>query len=451
MRSGLVVLVVLLVAGCSEAPETVTTPPTVSPPQPAIARLPTPQVELLGPGRVEPLRADEPPVETWTFDPSPWGEGEAYVALHPTDPQIAAVSFQAWRDEGESGWRVFCIVTTDGGASWRTWNATPIAPVLPAGPDDEHQFDASVAFGKDGALHVAYGDSARGPLETPLDFKVVVATSRDLGETWDVRPLPSPGPGIAWDYLNVAAARDSEDVYVVANVIGAGPWFWRSGDAGETWSNPLPLLPSVGVPARPLYSIPHVAAGRDGLVVVTMRASGTFLATASADAGATFSGWRPVLAGDDVGGSVGRGLVVRGGAEEPIEFYAAFGERIVRAFSSDAAATFGDAQEVATAPAPIRWVTSAAGAQDRTVVLTTFASGDADAWGAALDLVEDGMASRRLLLAPLGDARAPRGGAAGDDYGGVAVAADGAVWAAWSDPRGNDTPRVSVARWFPTG
>lgn len=444
MRALAILMAAIALAGC--AARTVDPPDVASPP--TAPAFPTPEVER-PPGSPVPVvvSASDPPVPavaTWTFDPSPWGEGEAYVATHPTDPRVAAVAFQAWRDEGESGWRVFCAVTADRGATWRVSNMSGVRPVLPVGPADEHQFDASVAIGRDGAIHVLFGDGARGPAKAPLDFPIALATSRDLGESWTTRALPSTGMDLAWDYMNVAAARDSDLVVAVANVVGAGPWFWRSTDAGATWAEPTPLRASSAVVPVPLIAIPNVQVGLDGLVVVTVRASGGFYATTSKDGGESFSAWSLALA-DAEGGSIGRGLVVHGGSSDPITLFATAGARVIAATSTDGGGAFEAARDVAKLPHEARWIAASAGG-GRTFVLGTFSEANDRGWGAALDLVDGDGGAARLVLAAPGDAGAPRGGNAGDDYGGIAVAADGAVWAAWSDPRDGE-PRIGVARW----
>lgn len=51
-------------------------------------------------------------------------------------------------------------------------------------------------------------------------------------------------------------------------------------------------------------------------------------------------------------------------------------------------------------------------------------------------------------MADVGPPRPANG--AGGEYGGLDVAADGTLWAAWADPRGAEQPRIALTHLVPT-
>jgi hypothetical protein len=197
------------------------------------------------------------------------------VAIAP-DGTIHVVWSDTTRSEvGPSLWHV---ASTDRGASWSVPGS-----VLRSSGDARH---ASIACGKDGALHVVWVDQV-GERTVP---DIAFATSHDGGKTF-TRPLDlsmaalgAADPGLAVDDTGIYA------VWAEASK-PAGGWgikFAASRDGGRTWEPPLDLAPTIGRSTEPA-----IASDRGKIAVVwrdTSRhePSPDVWITLSADEGKTF-------------------------------------------------------------------------------------------------------------------------------------------------------------------
>lgn len=437
LRAG-VFIVLLLAAGCvspdgAEVPTASTPTPVISSGGSTPSNLAAHEAAIL-------VAPDEPTassLDLWRLDPTEWPEGEVTVAASRTDARVALVAGHAHREEGR---RVFAAVTTDAGASWRVWNATIPGSIFPYDAIEGKTFDPVAAAGADGAMHVLY--IADAPSKAPVHGRPVLASTRD-GVTWRVAALPGPEV-LPWDYVGLAAAPDRNALFAVVNVIGAGPWFWRSDDGGESWHDPVALIPATGTPQQPPISIPDVVAGRDGVVVVSVRSGGALHVATSLDDGESFGPFLRAIPG--VGGSTGRGAAARD-ASVKIEVFAGVGDRMRRAVAEAPGEPFGDAADLWRAEKGLvhGWIVIAP-RQDDTLALAQLQGEDGKSWGIELNLLRDGARAQRLLVVPPTRVAAPREGAAGNDYGGLSVGLDNAVWASWSDVR-DGSEAVGVARW----
>jgi hypothetical protein len=309
--------------------------------------------------------------------------------------------------------------------------------------------------GEDEEVVLGLGHGASGAVGTTS--RVTLAASRDLGATWTHhRVVDDPGLLVAGsDYMHLAVAPDTGDI--LATVVlapGLQVVLHRSGDGGATWTR-TPVVSAAGGAPTPA-SLARVAAGPGGLVLVRVNLPGGAAGVAvSHDGGATFSEAVPTPRSEVPAGAPAVTLA-EGGILAVLPY--ARGQEVHAVASRGGGEAWGAELRVAGTPEPPLW-TVAAGGRGSTAVLTSWArcveplSGPSrtEDWGVGL-VVLGGLGEGQPV--PLAE-RLPRGptgcaGAGGDDYGGLAFASDGSLWAAWSDPRGG-LARIAVARILPAG
>jgi hypothetical protein len=98
----------------------------------------------------------------------------------------------------------------------------------------------------------------------------------------------------------------------------------------------------------------------------------------------------------------------------------------------------------------VAWAVPAASPSGDLAVLTMHESTSPLRWGMLLTHETPDGARETLALAPTldGHPRPPSTGVFGEgnEYGGLAFAQDGSLWAAWADPRGGETTQIALAR-----
>lgn len=378
------------------------------------------------------------------LDPDGGSDLEASLAAHPTDASQVLVT---WTSRTGPRADVWAAVTEDQGANWTvTKMENPdLGSDLPA--SSRYAFDTIATYGPDGRAYVFFGGQtqrAADYLPEPND-RITIASSADGGETWTY-DLVTEDPGVfLWDAMDMAVAPDDGAMYAVAQSVSLrGVWFWKSPDGGD-WSEPRPI--SI-LPADGYAYWPRVAAGPDGLVVVTAKTIATepLVALVSHDAGATFErvtvltrGTSGVLIGDPTWVDPATGS---------IRVAAAGSGGVVLAESDDRGVSW--TEPVLLTPAPngfdLRWSMAAGDSSGNRYALVSM--GQDGGWLIHLVAWRDGEEPTVVPIVSDGHAQ-PRREGAGDEYGGLAVAADGSVWAAWSDSRFDGPETISVARLIP--
>lgn len=329
-----------------------------------------------------------------------------------------------------------------------------------------YAFDSTAAFGPDGTAYVLYGgEDSRVQdhigLGTGELYRMTLAASKDNGLTWSYHIVNDLNNGLATipDYMDLAVAPDSGRLIVVAQ---ASPpvnliELWTSDDGGKTWQMPRIAVPFVEAAATSFA--PRITAAAGGLVVLSMKA----LVGADPNAPGNVSAY--VVISRDGGKSWAA----------PVRLHTFFAEGTgindpagiwEDASGTHIAAVYGDGNQVfgyrsddlgKTWQGPSQIGSYAAGASHIWLSVAADAGGTVYAQTRSgqsnnffgIDLFKwapDGSTDSLSLVGAVADGSYT----VGDDYGAAAVAADGAVWTAWSDRRsGIDKERIAVTRVMP--
>lgn len=478
MRGSVAVVMGILLAGCVTAPEL---------PLDLASAAPTFSADCAT-GTVAPAGG----VCAWFFAPGPERHYEASLAAHPTEAGTVLVT---WTERGGGNAKIWSSITTDGGATWRTTHMHDPAVLDPDG-SEPYGFDSIADFTSDGRAVVFFGGEGTsltvpvGPARayTSLTDRMTVAISDDAGASWAFHALsadPVENRLYANDFMDIGVSPDGDDMVVVAQAFTtapvsafvatpvmplfggvfepAGAYVWTSHDGGATWSSArrLDTLPDQAV-------VPRVSMGPDGLVVVTAaritqvawEAPSIYKGLAayvSRDAGETFEA-AVELTGPDSDAWLGLGapaIVVGPDGTLRIDVLLNEGRKVLVLTSRDGLTWDGPAL-VAEVPEGTWawWSIPTLGPDGVLHVLAQYTNActeegeDARAWGMAVyTRVAD--TTSTVALTDVLD-RSPTGCWASNDYGGIDVAADGSLWAAWSDPRVEaERPHLAVARLAP--
>lgn len=392
-------------------------------------------------------------------------EWEPHLAAHPrnektlllTATSIApgAVPVGPLADGPVSVW---AAMTIDGGATWRTTEFGEPLPVVRDVPlHQRYSFDSIAAFGPDGTAYVLFGGENQYVLYSTLQTRLTVARSKDDGATWTMHRFHQAYLGLdSDDYMDLAAAPDSNDLYVVADAYpdplgGNEILLWRSRDGANTWEPPKRLSPGD-------HQFPRVYAGRDGLVVVIgypyadgpVDYAGVDI-WISRDGGSTFDAPKriaeaPIMFEDAIHPAI----------HEPKDGGQA---RIDVAYSSENATyLLRSLDEGRTWQAPLLISPPRQGhlanlheaevGPDGTFHALERYGRNRDPMRFGIDLLSvapDGKVSRVELVNKTGLRGEPY---VGGHYGGLDAGADGRVWAAWGDPRSRPH-RIALASLVP--
>lgn len=364
---------------------------------------------------------------TWWFNPGPGRDTEVSLAVDPKDARRVLV---VWQEDAS---RIWTARTGDRGRSWQV-EVLHDPATLPG--TDREGFDPTAAIGPDGSMYVLMGVPA-----VPGGITLVRRDPRG----WSFHRVDNKaGEAHGWDAMHLAVAPDSGELYVVAqsgNHRGIG--FWQSSDRGDSWTTVrFPHLENASN-ATPLREDgaeywPRVAAGPNGLVLLVTKALfGQLRATASVDHGSTFGPLTSLT-------------------ERPLHNFigvpAAFdGSVAVAAYVTDSQFTVLRSAR-GTAPwRSARFPRKSAGyvtdwstvAVDKgTVWILHTEAAQPRGWRVLLTRIR-GQSVKTATLEQL-PAQRPRGTGAGDEYGGLRIARDGCVWAAWSEPTPGGGPAIAV-------
>ncbi|HVF53538.1 MAG TPA: sialidase family protein [Actinomycetota bacterium] len=369
----------------------------------------------------------------WRFDPGPGRDTEVSLAV---DPNNAGRVLLAWQEDIS---RIWTARTEDGGRTWQVevLRDPETIPIVTG----QEGYDPTAVIGPDGTMYVLMGVT-----EFPGGLTLV---RFDEG-SWSFHPVDPTGQVHAWDAMHLAVAPDSGELYAVAQSIGHRfIGFWQSSDRGDSWSVVrFPHLENAEGATRLVQTgfqlWPRIAAGPDGLLLLVTQGfvfsnGQQTRATVSLDAGKTFEPLS-LLTEEAMGGRL-------------VGIPAAFdGSTAVAAYVRDLDITVLRANRGTGPWDMVRfpredtgyatdWSTVAA--HKGTVWILHTEQGEGPAWRALLTRIRRGSVTTATLAAvPTGR---PRGDSAGDEYGGLAIARDGCVWAAWSEPEDN-LPVIYVAK-----
>jgi hypothetical protein len=365
---------------------------------------------------------------------------EASLATDPQDARTVAVTWTV-RHGGAS--HIYAAVTHDAGRTWRTTLLEDPTAGLPG--IDDYAFDSIAAFGPDGTLFVMYGGNDPRPDEQlgPTS-RITVAATTDVGADWSYHRLTEGPIAVLWDFMDLAVAPDTGELYVVAGSTGyRGVWLWASHDEAATWGGPTPVVPPTA-PQEADATLPRISAGPSGLVmilrdsvpdaeslVVSHDGGATFGAPILIDFPSTYPS-APAIASD---GSVARLVLAAPSAND-----------LVERDSRDGGQTWAGPSTVWAGGHDLKWTAPAIDPHGGLGLLAEDYASCGQAPWAAFALLSDALTDS-LQNVTLASSSADRPVACGptDDYGGAAFASDGSFWAAWSDPRGAASDRIAVA------
>jgi hypothetical protein len=407
----------------------------------------------------------------------PGRDSEASVAAHPNDPRTLVVS---WQGTGGSGSvKIHAAVTTDGGKHWNIRTMDP--PRLDtAGVDVARAVDSTSGVAPDGTIYVSFlaltKDTALTPdyLGNPA-YRLIVASSRDGGDTWSYRSAhDSAGQTLNPDFPDLAVAPDTGHLYIVAQQTGSAvqpvrPLFnclaavvcppteriaiWKSTDGGESWIGPNPVQSFLNTEYF-FPRTPRIVAGREGLLVVTVKSSPyepsalsltRGYATISRDSGDTWSA--PFLIHADAPDSTFKPVGIEE-SEAGQRLHAMYfdGTRVVGYRADAEGLSWEGPQAMFDFPAETAgvWLAAAMGRSGDLFAQYRYGNSMPARFSAGLTRWGAGGAVENLTLVDLPGA--PGQFMSGDDYGALTIAADGSAWMAWSDPRGRADEAIALAR-----
>jgi hypothetical protein len=373
--------------------------------------------------------------------PSPSDHREAHLAVDPGNPSRVLVT---WAEV--TGTRaIWAAYSTDAGRSWasaRLHDPSLDDPNPLAQP--RYAFDSIAGFLPNGRMVVFYGGEYVQPVGSFIRLTVALS---DTGDQWAYHRFGEGPFSDSWDFMDLAISPDTGTMHAVAqSVVRPGLQYWRSTDGGHSWSGPDPEFASATADMK----TPRISAESDGIVVMvgTQLPSGASVVV-SADDGETFSD--PVRTG------------VPGGTGDPIALWSqpnglvridvirGIADGLVAARSINGGESFASPVLLRPYPpgvAPI-WAVATTDPGGTVFILDTYGTREPPRWGARLLVWQ--AASEQVeerVLAQIVEQLPPQD-TAGDDYGAIHLAADGSLWAAWSDPRVRDADAIGIVHLLP--
>jgi hypothetical protein len=380
-------------------------------------------------------------------------QSEVSLDTHPSNPQELALAWMDVQREPALLQNVHVATTADGGATWHVQRLAD--PALTVQGVALEAFDPIVAYSPTGTLYVSYhGDN---PARYGLG-RLTVAKSTDHGMTWTYhRVADGSGPAF-WDAQNLAIAPDTGTIYIQAQLAvnvgapgvpvgGARPtqtFLWRSVDEAVSWEGPFAVTfggnPSVGFTGK-------LGVGPNNVVYVhTLNPQGGMQLLRSRDGGENFD-WPMTL--PDSGAAPHPvphdGPLVSADGTLVQVLYGQGNKSTVANIDADAfvlreMVPFGD-----TLAWHAHWVVGDLAEDGSLGILSeSFDACEGGSNWQILATLPRGPSSTQSIELARSDT-VPVGCRPTNEYGGLAFAADGTVWAAWSDPRGAEHERIALA------
>ncbi len=359
---------------------------------------------------------------------------EASIATHPTDPHQILLTWTERRYDPNAPLfgtaQVWAAITFDGGRSWEsTQMRDPSIQRPPA--SSSYSFDSTAAFTSAGIPIVLYGGESVTTLGTVSDHSRITL-ARYVEHAWTYHVVAADRNTGGYDGMHMAAAPDAPYVYAAAHTATARSLYvWRSDDGGITWQQG----PTVAEPIQAAYVAgaatgdfdywPRLAAGTDGFVALTARRldPSALRLWVSHDAGKEFAD--PVaVPGGEYDNHAGNPILWTPDGLG-ITLVSSDGYAVAR--SRDNGTTWEptglDAALVDSLP--VRW--SATASRNGSVALVATFQGAH--WRAEVNVATNG----NIVRVSAWESNAhPTGIGGGDEYGGIAFAADGRLWWTWS-------------------
>lgn len=378
---------------------------------------------------------------TVVLDPSDERDQEVDLAVDPSNADRVALG---WLEQTPGGpWRVWIATTLDGGGNWTYTDARSLTQVAPQLTPSH--FDPTLAYSDQGTLFVLFGEASSRNMH--------LLSSSDGGTTWEARLVQaSLGSFVTFDAMGLAISPGSQTLHVVAHGFVypgfvAGAWYWRSEDTGQTWSPPERLDPLLHEDPQERFFWARPAAGADGTLAVSVKTADALYVLISTNEG---KDWQAAHRVHDGGGSViGHPVAVHPGGNITLVYGIQDELRIM--YTVDNGDHWSALKTIADSPGGLHhnWQVATTDLEGGLFTLQTYGGQDAQPWGVYLAHLDTrDHLTHRSLAGPLEVDRPSSWNSSGnnvDNYGGIGVAADGSIWAAWSDTR-DGSPQIRVAR-----
>jgi hypothetical protein len=239
-----------------------------------------------------------PGVRVFALTSEPGSFTEPSIAVNPGNPQQIVAVFQD---------NVHASYSRDSGQTWKS--AEGVAPgnykvsgdVSTAFDKQGHAFICYIAFDKLGTFNYwGHGATRNG---------ILVRRSLDGGATWEKNDFPvaeqPTQPGVPFEDKPYMVADTTNSRYAGNLYVGWTRWsvtdskmlFSRSTDDGKTWSSPMEIDRTPGLPRDDNGAAEgfDAAVGPDGRIYAIWSQDDFIFLTISRDGGKTFSRPRPVI------------------------------------------------------------------------------------------------------------------------------------------------------------
>ncbi len=239
-----------------------------------------------------------PGAQVFSLTPEPGSFTEPSIAVNPNNPEQVVAVFQ---DNAHASY------SQDAGQSWKSAEGVAAANYKVSGDvsttfdKQGHAFICYIAFDKLGTFNYwGHGATRNG---------ILVRRSLDGGATWEKNDLPvaeqPTQPGIPFEDKPYIVADTTNSRYAGNLYIGWTRWsltdskmlFSRSTDDGKTWSAPIEIDRTPGLPRDDNGAAEgfDAAVGPDGRIYAIWSQDDFIFLTVSRDGGKTFSRARSII------------------------------------------------------------------------------------------------------------------------------------------------------------
>jgi BNR repeat-like domain/BNR/Asp-box repeat len=238
-----------------------------------------------------------PGVAVTTLTPEPGFFTEPSVAIDPNHPDDVVAAYQD---------NAHVAYSTDAGKTWKTENVESkeyrVSGDVSVTYDNQgHAFICYIAFDRLGTFSYWGHNAGRNG--------IYIRRSMDGGKTWETDDIPASAQpqqaGVPFEDKPYIVADNTHGPYAGNLYIGWTRWtltnsellFVRSTDDGKTWSRPIEIDNSPGLPRDDNGALEGFAAtvGPDGTVYAVWADGNHLVMTESRDGGRTFSRTRNIV------------------------------------------------------------------------------------------------------------------------------------------------------------